>query len=255
MATQRPQWSPSRDMMNSRFTKARGRHSNLTRRTSDGTGVTDGRVHDRGARPARRGGIPAARHPRGKERPDVPDAAAPGRRRPGRPGGDPPVPDRSLGGGARRCASPRPRDQVARLGNGPLAGRAARDELGAGHLLGDRVRLAHVREALRGVPACITRIDGVDIHFLHVRSKHEDALPLIVTHGWPGSTVEQLKIVEPLTDPTAHGASAADAFHLVIPSLPGGVSAVLKNARAISNWRFDGCLSTCGDSGDRRGRG
>ncbi len=71
------------------------------------------------------------------------------------------------------------------------------------------------------LPHFVTTIDGVDIHFIHVRSKHEDALPLIVTHGWPGSTVEQLKIIEPLTDPTAHAASAADAFHLVIPSLPG----------------------------------
>jgi pimeloyl-ACP methyl ester carboxylesterase len=71
------------------------------------------------------------------------------------------------------------------------------------------------------LPHFITAIDGVDIHFIHVRSKHEDALPLIVTHGWPGSTIEQLKIIGPLTDPTAHGASAADAFHLVIPSLPG----------------------------------
>ena len=71
------------------------------------------------------------------------------------------------------------------------------------------------------LPHFVTEIDGVDIHFIHVRSKHDDALPLIVTHGWPGSTIEQLKIIEPLTDPTTHGASAADAFHLVIPSLPG----------------------------------
>jgi pimeloyl-ACP methyl ester carboxylesterase len=71
------------------------------------------------------------------------------------------------------------------------------------------------------LPHFITEIDGVDIHFIHVRSKHEDALPLIVTHGWPGSTIEQLKIIGPLTDPTAHGATPADAFHLVIPSLPG----------------------------------
>ncbi len=70
-------------------------------------------------------------------------------------------------------------------------------------------------------PHFITEIDSVDIHFIHVRSQHEDALPLIVTHGWPGSTVEQLKIIEPLSDPTASGASAADAFDLVIPSLPG----------------------------------
>jgi pimeloyl-ACP methyl ester carboxylesterase len=74
---------------------------------------------------------------------------------------------------------------------------------------------------LNDLPHFITAIDGLDIHFLHVRSSHEDALPLIVTHGWPGSIIEQLKIIDPLTNPTAHGASAADAFHLVIPSLPG----------------------------------
>lgn len=74
---------------------------------------------------------------------------------------------------------------------------------------------------LNAVPQFITDIDGLDIHFIHVRSKHEDALPLIVTHGWPGSIIEQLKIIEPLTDPTSHGGSASDAFHLVIPSLPG----------------------------------
>jgi pimeloyl-ACP methyl ester carboxylesterase len=67
----------------------------------------------------------------------------------------------------------------------------------------------------------MTEIDGLDIHFIHVRSRHQDALPLIVTHGWPGSVIEQLKIIEPLTNPTVHGATAADAFHLVIPSLPG----------------------------------
>ncbi|HEY2005741.1 MAG TPA: epoxide hydrolase [Solirubrobacteraceae bacterium] len=74
---------------------------------------------------------------------------------------------------------------------------------------------------LNGLPNFITEIDGLDIHFIHVRSGHENALPLIVTHGWPGSIIEQLKIIEPLTNPTAHGASADDAFHLVIPSLPG----------------------------------
>jgi pimeloyl-ACP methyl ester carboxylesterase len=74
---------------------------------------------------------------------------------------------------------------------------------------------------LKALPQFITEIDGLDIHFIHVRSKHENALPLIVTHGWPGSVIEQLKIVAPLTNPTAHGASAADAFHLVIPSMPG----------------------------------
>ena len=70
---------------------------------------------------------------------------------------------------------------------------------------------------LNALPNFITEIDGLDIHFIHVRSKHENALPLIVTHGWPGSIIEQLKIIEPLTNPTAHGGSASDAFHLVIP--------------------------------------
>jgi pimeloyl-ACP methyl ester carboxylesterase len=74
---------------------------------------------------------------------------------------------------------------------------------------------------LKALPNFLTEIDGLDIHFIHVRSKHENALPLIVTHGWPGSVVEQLKIVDPLTDPTAHGGSPSDAFHLVIPSMPG----------------------------------
>jgi pimeloyl-ACP methyl ester carboxylesterase len=74
---------------------------------------------------------------------------------------------------------------------------------------------------LNALPQFLTEIDGLDIHFIHVRSKHDNALPLIVTHGWPGSIIEQLKIIGPLTDPTAHGGTAADAFHLVIPSLPG----------------------------------
>jgi len=78
-----------------------------------------------------------------------------------------------------------------------------------------------VEARLNALPNFITEIDGLDIHFIHVRSKHENALPLIVTHGWPGSVVEQLKIVDPLTNPTAHGASASDAFDLVIPSMPG----------------------------------
>jgi len=78
-----------------------------------------------------------------------------------------------------------------------------------------------VEARLNALPNFITAIDGLDIHFIHVRSKHENALPLIVTHGWPGSVIEQLKIVEPLTNPTAHGGSASDAFHVVIPSMPG----------------------------------
>ena len=78
-----------------------------------------------------------------------------------------------------------------------------------------------VEAQLNALPNFMTEIDGLDIHFIHVRSKHADALPLIVTHGWPGSVIEQLKIVDPLINPTAHGASASDAFHLVIPSMPG----------------------------------
>ena len=74
---------------------------------------------------------------------------------------------------------------------------------------------------LNSHPQFITEIDGLDIHFIHVRSRHEDAMPLIVTHGWPGSPIEQLKIIDPLTNPTAHGASASDAFHVVIPSMAG----------------------------------
>jgi pimeloyl-ACP methyl ester carboxylesterase len=74
---------------------------------------------------------------------------------------------------------------------------------------------------INALPNFITEIDGLDIHFIHVRSKHDNALPMIVTHGWPGSVIEQMKIVDPLTNPKAHGATEADAFHLVIPSLPG----------------------------------
>ena len=66
-----------------------------------------------------------------------------------------------------------------------------------------------------------TEIDGVDIHFIHVKSRHENALPLIITHGWPGSVIELLGVIGPLTDPTAHGGAAEDAFHLVVPSMPG----------------------------------
>ena len=79
----------------------------------------------------------------------------------------------------------------------------------------------NVEARLNAVPNFITEIDGLDIHFIHVRSKHEDALPLIVTHGWPGSIAEQMKIIDPLTNPTAHGGKASDAFHVVIPSMPG----------------------------------
>ena len=78
-----------------------------------------------------------------------------------------------------------------------------------------------VEAKLNALPQFITQIDGLDIHFIHVRSRHENAMPLIVTHGWPGSVIEQLKIIDPLTNPTAHGANASDAFDLVIPSMPG----------------------------------
>lgn len=78
-----------------------------------------------------------------------------------------------------------------------------------------------IEAKLNALPQFITEIDGLDIHFIHVRSKHDNALPLIVTHGWPGSIIEQLKIIDPLINPTAYGASASDAFHVVIPSVPG----------------------------------
>jgi pimeloyl-ACP methyl ester carboxylesterase len=97
-----------------------------------------------------------------------------------------------------------------------------------------------VEAKLNTLPHFITEIDGLDIHFIHVRSRHENALPLIVTHGWPGSIIEQLKIIEPLTDPTAHGASASDAFHVVIPSMPG--------------YGFSGKPTTTGWGSERMGR-
>lgn len=74
---------------------------------------------------------------------------------------------------------------------------------------------------LRALPHFVTELDGLDIHFIHVRSKHQGALPVIITHGWPGSVIEMLKIIDPLTNPTAHGGTAADAFDVVIPSMPG----------------------------------
>ena len=79
----------------------------------------------------------------------------------------------------------------------------------------------NVEARLNALPQFLTEIDGLDIHFVHVRSRHEEALPLLVSHGWPGSVIEQLKIIGPLTDPTAYGGTASDAFHVVIPSMPG----------------------------------
>jgi pimeloyl-ACP methyl ester carboxylesterase len=93
------------------------------------------------------------------------------------------------------------------------------------HDLADHWRTEHdwrrSEAALNAVPNFVTEIDGLDIHFLHVRSPHADALPLVVNHGWPGSVIEQLKIIDRLTDPTAHGGQASDAFHVVVPSMPG----------------------------------
>jgi pimeloyl-ACP methyl ester carboxylesterase len=86
---------------------------------------------------------------------------------------------------------------------------------------GSEYDLRRVERRLNALPQFTTEIDGVDIHFIHVTSKHENALPLLITHGWPGSVIEMLEVIGPLTDPTAHGGAAEDAFHLVIPSLPG----------------------------------
>jgi pimeloyl-ACP methyl ester carboxylesterase len=85
----------------------------------------------------------------------------------------------------------------------------------------DEYDFGRIEERLNALPQFVTEIDGVDVHFIHVRSRHEDALPLIMTHGWPGSVIEMIDSVGPLTDPTAHGGGAEDAFHLVLPSLPG----------------------------------
>jgi hypothetical protein len=95
---------------------------------------------------------------------------------------------------------------------------------------------------LNALPQFITELDGLDIHFIHVRSQHEDALPLIVNHGWPGSIIEQLKLIDPLVNPTAHGASAADAFHA--PGLPP----VCRPGRRLGRVRCgpDGLAGTCG---------
>src|SRR6185436_18942903 len=78
-----------------------------------------------------------------------------------------------------------------------------------------------IEARLNALPQFTTKIDGVDIHFIHVRSKHPNALPIIITHGWPGSIIEQIKVIAPLTDPTAYGGKAEDAFDVVIPSIPG----------------------------------
>jgi hypothetical protein len=97
---------------------------------------------------------------------------------------------------------------------------------------------------LNGFPQFMTTIDGVDIHFIHVRSRHPNALPLIVSHGWPGSIVEQIKIIGRLTDPTAFGGRAEDAFDVVIPSLPGfGFSS--DRPRSAGAWSGSAARGTC----------
>ena len=107
------------------------------------------------------------------------------------------------------------------LVDGSVAGRAARDGAGARRYWSTEYDWRKAEARLNAYPQFVTKIDGVDIHFIHVRSRHPDAMPLIMTHGWPGSVIELLETVGPLTDPTAHGGTADDAFHLVLPSLPG----------------------------------
>ncbi len=110
----------------------------------------------------------------------------------------------------------------ARNGQRRHARRAACDDAEARATIGPTIMTgAEPRRRSSPIRNFITNIDGLDIHFIHVKSKHPNALPVIITHGWPGSIIEQLKIIGPLTDPTAHGGSAADAFDVVIPSLPG----------------------------------
>ena len=129
------------------------------------------------------------------------------------------VPDEELADLRRRIAATRwpEKETVADQSQGvPLAMTKSSRATGQPSTTG-----ARCEERLNALPQFMTEIDGLDIHFIHVRSAHEDALPLIINHGWPGSIIEQLKLIDPLTDPTAHGASAADAFHVVIPSMPG----------------------------------
>jgi pimeloyl-ACP methyl ester carboxylesterase len=129
------------------------------------------------------------------------------------------VPDEALAELRRRIAATvwPDRETVADTSQGvPLA---TMQELARHWATGYDWRTCEAR--LNALPQFLTEIDGLDIHFIHVRSRHADALPLVVNHGWPGSVIEQLKIIDPLVDPTAHGGSAADAFSVVIPSMPG----------------------------------
>jgi len=129
------------------------------------------------------------------------------------------MPEEALADLRRRIAATRwaPRELVANQSQGVQL--ATIQELARYWATDYDLRRCEAR--LNALPQFVTEINGLDIHFIHVRSKHDDALPLIVTHGWPGSVIEQLKLIDPLTNPTAHGGSASDAFHLVIPSLPG----------------------------------
>ena len=167
------------------------------------------------------GGPRRGRCGRGRRRASGRGATPP--RRIGQPHRDPPLPGQVFRRAARRAAPPRRRDTLALHGarRRPLAGRAAGDAQALAGTGRPSTTGAGSRRKLNALPQFTTEIDGVDIHFIHVRSPHQDALPLIMTHGWPGSVIELLETVGPLTDPTAHGGRAEDAFHLVLPSIPG----------------------------------
>ena len=137
---------------------------------------------------------------------------------------DPALPGRDPGRADRRPAPPHRRDALAQQGarRRCVAGRPAGDAAGSSRATGRPTTTWRGCEArLNALPQFTTEIDGLEIHFIHVKSPHENALPLIITHGWPGSVIEMLEVIGPLTDPTAHGGDAEDAFDLVLPSLPG----------------------------------
>ena len=140
------------------------------------------------------------------------------------PDGDPVVHDRDPRATDRRPAPAHLDDALAHQGARPRIARRA-CSLATIQALADYwandYDFGRVESRLNALPQFTTEIDGVNIHFIHVRSRHENALPLIMTHGWPGSVIELLETVGPLTDPTAYGGTPEDAFHLVLPSLPG----------------------------------
>jgi pimeloyl-ACP methyl ester carboxylesterase len=129
------------------------------------------------------------------------------------------VPEERIDGLRRRIAATRWPDKELVADRSQGVQLAATQELARYWL--DEYDFGRVETRLNALPQFVTQIDGVDVHFIHVRSQHADALPLIMTHGWPGSVIEQIDTVGPLTDPTAHGGTAEDAFHLVLPSVPG----------------------------------